>query len=514
MKQRNLFDPRKIIFREDTQATIRSATRKLYEVAKAGYGAAAGNVLIQKPMGAPLLSRDGVTNIKDIYLADQAEDAVAQVVKQTSQKSNEVVGDGTTAVVILAYHLLAEAQKRVGAGINPMVVSRQLEAAANVALEYVDSVSKEVTDDMLTKVATISAGDEAIGAMIADSIQAVGVDGGVIVEEVDALGIFNEIVDGFYFKKGFKDIRLINNYSRMTSEYRQVPILIAERRLTTIEDIAPVIDAVLENNIHQLVIIGDVEDDALQTLIVNKVKNGLDVTVVEPPVVGGERSLFLEDLAILTGGVPLQEGFTMKEFDIVNLGMAEHVVVKPYATTVVGADGDPEKIAVRIHEISKQLEGTRNDGDMRAMKNRLAALRGKVAILRVGGALDVERAEVKLRVDDAVCAVQAALRGGVVPGGATTLARITGTEFDEAFKKPFIDLVENTGANPSELLYKTLASELGMGFDLRDITKEPVNLKEAGIIDPTLVIREVIINATSLVARLITASAAIVFEDD
>jgi chaperonin GroEL len=506
----NLTDPRTVIFRDEAQDKIRSGAKKVYEVAKAAYGASAGNVLLEKPYGEPVLSRDGVTNVRDLYLEDNVENQVVRAIVQASKKSNEVVGDGTTAVVILSYHLLLEAQKRVAGGINPMIVAKELQESGVKAMEYIDSISKPCTNDLLLKAATVSAGDEAIGELITESITEVGSNGGVIVEEVKSLGIYNEIVEGFYFQKGFKDPRLINNYARLMSEYENVHILLSDKPLNTIDDIAPLLDEILENGIKKLVIIGDVEGDALTTLAYNKATQGLDVTVVDPPVIGS-RTLFLEDMAILTGGKVLYQGFNNDDFSEEYLGAAQKVVIKPHDTTIIGGDGDPELIQMRLDELQKQLKISDHPDDIAAIKDRISKLTGKVAIIRVGGAIDFERVETKLRVDDAVCAVQAAVRGGVVAGGGTALARVTGTNFDQAFQQPFRQLVDNAGLNPEELLFKTLEKPYGYGYNLKDITDKPVDLFKSGVVDPTLVIKEVITNATSVVSRLITTSAAVVF---
>lgn len=499
--------PKTVLFEEESQAKIRAGAEKVYQVAKAAYGPKAGNVLFEKSWGDPILSRDGVTNVREVYLDDPAENMAARIIVQASQKNNQTVGDGTSAVVVLAYHLLKEAQRKIGTGINRMVVAKELETEATKICEYIDSIKQDVTPELVQKVAAISAGDEALGYLIADTINTVGLDGGVTVEEHQGLGVHNEIVDGFYFQKGFTDINLINNYSLLKSEFTEVPILITEKRLSTVSDIAPLLDKLVGANIRNLVIIGDIVDDALGVLLLNKIKGNITATVVDAPVYGGNRTLFLEDVAIMTGGKVLLTGTDAKEFDKDYLGYAEKVIITEHSTTIIGADGEKDNVVKRIEDLKSQLAEATHPITIEAIKGRLSKLTGKIAIIRVGGATEVEMKEAKLRVEDAVCAVQSAIRDGIVPGGGVALARAqTGWK---SFREPFMELVDNAGENPHEYLAKTLAAKKWHGYNLRDLTAEPVNLLESGVIDPAQVIKEVVTNAVSVVSRLITTTAMI-----
>lgn len=497
-------------FGADAQAIIARASEKVYKVAKASYGPKAGNALLGMTYGNAIISRDGVTNISHLKLEDKAEDDVAQVMIQASKKNNQRVGDGTTAVTILAHHLLKEGQRLVAGHENPMAVSRKLEEAGRRAVEVVDILTKQVDNpELLAKVATISAGDPAIGEMIADSLTQVTLDGGVVVENSEGLGITNKIVDGFYFQKGNAIPAFMKDFQRVVSEYRDVAILLTDKRLSTNADIGPILDAVIGSGIKELVIIGEVADEAQITLALNRQKGLLMTTPVEPPVFGGSRTLFLEDLATLTGGTVLTEGSGNGDFSTDMLGAAEKVVINEYSTTIIGADGAKEDVDSRIVTLKEQLAEAEHPVSIQAVKDRLSKLTGKIAIIRVGGAMEVDQKEAKLRVEDAVCAVQAAMRGGIVPGGGVTLTRITGTDFDDAFTQPFRQLFDNAGLNTEKYLFMVEGAKPWHGFDLNNLSDKPVDLLKAGVIDPALVMKEVITNAVRVAASLITVETIV-----
>ncbi len=482
-------------FDEDAQAKIAEAFKLVYQVAKVAYGPKAGNALLGsiQQFGTPLISRDGVTNIKFIYEEDEQVDQVIQTIKEASKQSNKKAGDGTTAVAILAYHLYEEGRKLVSGGHNKMEVSYAIEKAASEALKYIDSIKKPVTPELLSSIARISANDEAIGSMIADVINEVTMDGGIIVEDFAGIGIHNEIMDGFYFQRGFTDVRLINNRELLQAEYKDVAILLTDKKLSTVIDIAPVIKKTVDSGIKSLVIIGEVADDALQVLLLSKGQGVIDTIVVDPGLYSGNRALFLEDIAILTDGKVYNGD---KDFDKSWLGMAEKVVISETSTVIIGADGDTDKVKGRIKQLKDQLKEAASPVTMAAIKDRLSKLTGKVGIVRVGAATAPEQKEIKLRVEDAVCAVQAAMRDGIVPGGGVALAHVSGTQFDKAFKQPFRQLMDNAGLNPDERIAKLTSDE-------------PVNLLESGVIDPALVIKEVIRNASSVAAILTTVGVII-----
>jgi len=507
----NPIDPRTVLFRDQAQAKIMAGAEKVYQVAKAAYGSGGGNVLLQKPWGNPVLSRDGVTNVRDIYLKDPAEDQAARILVQASDKNNQTVGDGTTAVVILAYHLLKLAQKQVGAGFHPMVVSRKIKEAGDMVVDQVEALKKQIDPDTLKQVATISAGDEALGEMIADTIKQIGKDGGVLVQPHAGRDIINEIVDGFHFKKGFGEVKLINNFDTMRAEYEDVAVLVADRRMSTVADLAPILDKILSSTMpkKELVIVGDVAEEALMLLAQNRDK--IIVTPVQPPSFAGARTLFLEDLATVVGGKPYFAG--AEPFNLEMLGMAKQVVITEHSTTIIGGIGKTEEIQARIDVLNEQLKTAEHPTTITALKERIARLTGKIATILVGGATELEMKEAKLRVDDAVCAVQAALEDGVVPGGGVTLARIQDSYIAEALKQPFIQLAENAGEDASELLYKVIAAPEWRGFNLREVSDEPIDMYTEGILDPAKVVKQTVINACSIAASLITTNAMVVFSE-
>lgn len=490
--------------RDDYQKLIAKASQTLYDVARAAYGPVSGNVIIGFKHGFPLLSHDGVTNIKQVRAEDPFEDDVIQAIKQVSEKNNQKVGDGTTAVVILAHHLLLAAQHLEGKGFKPMEIAKKLKEAEVIALDYIDKIKKPVGDN-LDKIATISAGDPALGQMIADIMREVGKDGGVLIEQYEGLGIHNELIDGFYFHKGYKDTALINDPASNQSNHYDVAVLVSSKTFNTNVDIAPVMNTIYQAGFKEVIFIADVQNEALEVLKLSKSAGKILAVAVDTPYVVGGKTLFLDDIALMTGAT-VYDGV---DFDISMLGQAKEVLITEHATTILDGDGDATKVKDRIKNLHKQLKEEQNPGSIQFIKDRLARLTNKMAIIRVGGAIEFERDEVKLRVQDAVCAVQSALKDGILPGGGIALARVIGTEFDDAFREPFKQLVSNAGLNSESLFAKLIPkADVWTGFNIRDITEEPVNLLESGVIDPSLVIKEVVTNAIAIVGGLITASAA------
>lgn len=488
----------------------------VFQVAKAAFGPKAGNVLIEQSWGDPKLSRDGVTNVQKIFLKDHVANMAARLIVQASKKSNQTVGDGTTGAVMLAAHFYNEGRKLVAAGHNRMAVSKMIEGAAEKAIEYVESVSGEVDDERLLQVAKVSSGDDALGELIADTVREVGSDSGVIVEEHGGSGTYNEIIDGFYMRKGFSDVRLIEDYSSLKSDFQNVPVILLGKTVTESREMKALIEKVLSMGHNKVVVLGDVMGDALEHLVRRRIDQETPViaTLVGIPATAGMKSIVLEDLAILTGGKVYQDGQKASGFDVSYLGAAGRILVQEHSTIIVDGAGDQEVIKIRLEELEKQLDEETETISQNALKDRVAHLRGKVGIIRVGAATDVDREELRLRVDDAVCALQAARKGGVVPGGGTTLARVTGTAFDKVFQSLFLDLMDNAGDNGQLKLGKVLTSVLGYGYDLKNPTDEPIDLSLAGVVDPTLVVTELVRNAASVASKLITVTTTITFTDE
>jgi chaperonin GroEL len=497
---------RDVIFGDELHTKIASGAKKVYDVAKESYGPNAGNALIEYPYGDPEISRDGVNNVRKLKFEDGVENAVAAIMTQASKKNDVNVGDGTTGSVILAYHLYTQGRKLVASGQNAMLVSKAIQNVAAKAVAQIDKQKQPLKKNMLVKVATTSAGDEAIGQLVAETVEAVGADGGVTIEDFGGRIITNEIVEGFYFRKGIIHPYLLSNPAAMESRHINVPILILDRQLTTQADAAEIMEKVLSQNIKELVIIGNVGGDALSFLLQLRMDNKVLLSIVEPEYEA--RSLFLDDLALLTGATVITDGSNLYDFNVDMLGYAAKAVITTISTTLLGADGEADAVKARIKELDKQLKDATSDIDIQMIRKRLSWLNGKVAIIRVGGSSEVEQREVKLRVVDAVAASQAAMKEGILPGGGTTLARLD-VEFKEAFEAPFKQLAANSGANAEKLLYQLQDAPLGYGFNLRDVTDTPVDLIAAGVVDAALVVKEIVTNAASVAAKLLTTSSGI-----
>ena len=506
-----------IIYEEELQSKIASGIEKVYQVAKAAYGPLAGNAFLEENYGDPTISRDGVTNVEKVYLEDPAENMAARTLIQASRKSDKKVGDGTTAVTILAYHLYKEARKMIGAGQNRMVVSRRLQEVASEVLSKLDGYSKPVDNSLLKSVAVVSAGDEAIGEMISDIITEVGEDAGITVEDFPGVGIYNEIVDGFYWRKGFTNINLINDASNLESNLSNVNIFITDRSFKAANEIYPVLEKIVAGlgKGKEVLFVGDFSEEVLAALILNKINGVVIPTVVDVPTFGPLRTMFLDDLAIVTGSKVLPTGANPKDFVVDMLGGADKVIVNEFSTTVMGGDGKGDGVDARVAELKAELADAESPVTQNALRDRISRLTGKVAIIRVGGATETEQGETKLRVRDAVCAVQAAVKSGIVPGGGVTLARIGKelSEFGNAFQEPFKTLVDNAGQNPQAYIAKLLETDdIWLGYNLRD-DKGIQNLIKAGVVDPTDVIREVVTNSASVVSKLITTTVGVTYVD-
>jgi chaperonin GroEL len=495
-----------VVFDDDLHTKIASGFLKTYNVAKASFGPNAGNALIEYPYGDPLISRDGVTNLQKLNFEDAIENATKQIIVQASKHNDQSVGDGTTGTAILSYHLYIAGRKLVAAGQNPMVVSRQIIEAASNAVAEIDEMKKPLDPKMLNKVATTSAGDEAIGELVAETIKSVGADGGVTLEDFAGRGVYNEIVEGFYFRKGLVSAYLAKDPANLESKHYKAPILILDKQLSEQGEAAELMERIIDGKFKELVIVGAVAGDALAFIVQLRLSNKLVVSIVDAPY--DARSLFLEDLALMTDATVITEGFDVNEFSVEQLGFAEKTVITTSGTTLLGADGQATKIAKRVKELQVQLKEASSPVDIEMIRGRLSRLTGKVAIIRVGGATETEQKEVKLRVQDAVGAAQAALKEGILPGGGTTLARLD-VGFKEAFEAPFLQLASNSGVNPERLLFQLQDAPVNFGFDLRNITDKPIDLIKAGVVDPALVVKEIVTNAASVAAKLLTTRSGI-----
>lgn len=507
---------RNINYGQDFQKSKDEGIEAAYQLAKAAYGPNSGNVGIELNYGFPVVSHDGVTNLRKLYLEDPNANMAGRILVQSSEKNNRLVGDGTTGVVILAYHLYKEAMKLVAAGYNPMQVKRMLEKTAREALESIDKLKIKATAELARAVSVIAAGDDAIGNMVADVIDRIGVNGNPIVEEFDGIGSYDEEVDGFYFKKGFTNEFLINDRSSLESKMKDVDIFITEKTLKNTGDIKGILDKIYEKGGQgvEFLIIGDVQGEAIELLSLNKAKGIITPTLVDVPVYGRMRSLFLEDIALYTGGKVFPAGAKASSFDVSMMGSAKAVIVKPWATTIIEGEGSKEDIDTRVSQLNEQIKETENLIDREEIKKRISTITGKIAIIHVGAPTEVDRGEISLRVEDAISAMQSALRDGIVPGGGIALARIAPDQFSAAFQAPFELLVSNAGYNEKEAAFKALnAKNIWMGYDLKaeDFDYKPKDLLKVGVIDPAEVVKEEIRNAASVTGILLTMQTGITF---
>jgi chaperonin GroEL len=505
---------RKIVSGEEYDKKTLKGVTAVYEVAKAAYGPRSGNVSIESNFGDPIYSHDGVLNVDKVHLEEPTQNMAARTIVQASKSTNVKVGDGTTAAVILAYHLYMEARKLVNNDNgNRMNVARAIRKAGAEVVDYIDSIKKPANDKLLHDVAIISASEEALGEMLADTIKEVGEYGGIDIENFAGSGIYNDIVDGFYFRKGFTEANLINDPSNLESRFDNVAILVCEKRIQTIPEVAQLIDKVVGANIRELVIVGTVELEALAMFIKNRLEGVITVSVVDCPVFGSLRTLFFDDLALYCGAKVLRPGASMDDFSLEMLGEGK-VAMSEYATSILNGDGSKEDLEKRIRELEEELAVAESSVTQEAIRERLGRLKGKVALVKVGGATEAEQKEAKERVRDAICAVEAAMKDGVVPGGGTALvhAKVEG-DFAKVFKQPFMVLMDSAGHNAEQALWKIKANGLWKGYDLRKDTLKLEDLLEAGVIDPALVIKEVVKNATSVAAELIKTTIALPFSD-
>lgn len=487
----------------------------MYNVARAAYGPKAGNVMYEMnwPSGSAKISRDGVTNLEKVTLSDRAANMVAKTVLQASKKNNAVAGDGTTAVTILTYHLYAAAYKLISAGHNQMDVSRMIEETAEKALEYIDSVKQDFTEEDLLSVAKVASGDEGIAELLSKTVIEVGDEGGITVEEHMGLGVYAEVIDGFYMRKGFTDVRTLKDGGSLSSDFENVPILLVDKIVSDRREMASIINKVRGAGHTELLILGEIIHDALEFLVQEHGDRNITATVAGIPATAGMKSIVLDDLAVLTGGRVYQQGESASDFTLDYLGAAKRAVVEELSTTIIDGAGERDLIQARLKELEGQLNAETAAITTTVIKDRISRLKGKVGIVKVGAATDVDREELRLRIDDAVCALQAARREGTVPGGGTTLARVTGTPFDDALKQPFVELMNNAGEKADYRLGQMLEKSIGFGYNLRNMTDLPVDLREEGIIDPALVIKEVVRNASSIASLLITTTVLIPFSE-
>ncbi len=515
-------------FGEDARSRMLRGVDILADAVKVTLGPKGRNVVIDKSFGAPRITKDGVSVAKEIELAEKFENMGAQMVREVASKTNDVAGDGTTSAIVLAQAIVREGGKAVAAGMAPMDLKRGVDKAVAALVEELAKRSKKITTEAETaQVGTISAnGESEIGRMIAEAMQKVGNEGVITVEEAKGMDTELEVVEGMQFDRGYLSPYFITNAEKMTVDLDNPYILIHEKKLSGLQVLLPLLEAVVQSARPLLIIAEDIEGEALATLVVNKLRGGLKVAAVKAPGFGDRRKAMLEDIAILTGGQVISEdlGIKLESVTLDMLGQAKRVLIEKENTTVIEGLGTEEQIKGRCEQIKAQVEETTSDYDREKLQERLAKLAGGVAVIRVGGSTEVEVKERKDRVDDALHATRAAVEEGIVPGGGVALARASlilatlnpenhdqkfGIEMvRKAVQAPMRQIAENAGEDGAVVGGKVLEnSTYGFGFDAQ--TGEYKDLVAAGIIDPTKVIRVALQNAASVAGLLITTEAMV-----
>lgn len=523
-------DARIITIGDEARKKLLVGAKKTNDAVAVTYGPTSGNVGLQRSFGQATITKDGVTVAENVFLRDEIEDMGAGLIVEASRKSNDVSGDGTSATVILGYHIMRIANQRIAAGYNPMALKRGIDKAAYWIKEQIDKRAKPIKDSELHEVAAISASDPAIGQLVADTITKVnGV--GITVEEFDGLGILQEMVDGVYFESGYTQPHFADPATH-EAILNNVDVLILEKRISSDKDIAPILQMIGEQSEHKkLLIIGTVTGKALETCVLTHIhpKGLVEMAVVSPPVYGSQVLPFLEDMAILTNATVINSSMPANQVTYEMIGHAEKAIVTSDSTTVFNGAGKKEDVKIRMDIIKEDLKSEKTTAfEKERMELRLAKLQGKIGIIKVGGATESERTELKYRVDDAVHATRAAREEGIVPGGAVTLAQLSKEEFDEADKdeqegvqvvlealrEPFKQLMRNAGIDGGARLEKVLSAKPGYGFNVKELTNEPIDLNKAKVFDPAKVIKSVVENACSAAGTAITMGAVVTFDRD
>ena len=515
-------------FHTDARDRMMKGIDTLAHAVRVTLGPKGRNVVLDKSFGAPRITKDGVTVAKEIELSDKFENMGAQMVREVASKTNDEAGDGTTTATVLAHSIMKEGVKAVAAGANPMDLKRGIDKAVQLAVESIRKQAREVSgSDEVAQVGAISAnGERSIGEQIADAMQKVGNEGVITVEENKGLETETEVVEGMQFDRGYLSPYFITNSDKMITELDDCYILLHEKKLSSLQPMVPLLESVIQSNKPLLIIAEDVEGEALATLVVNKLRGGLKIAAVKAPGFGDRRKAMLQDIAILTGGQVISEDLGMKLENVTMdmLGQAKKIRITKDETTVVDGAGEKAEIEARVNQIRQQIDDTTSDYDREKLQERLAKLAGGVAVIRVGGATEVEVKEKKDRVDDALNATRAAVQEGVVPGGGVALIHasrsLEGVEGDNAdqttgialvrraLQGPLRQIAQNAGLDGGVVAGKVLEStDSNFGFDAQE--EVYCNLMEKGIIDPAKVVRTALEDAASVAGLLITTEAMI-----
>ena len=519
---------KEIVFGEEARKSLQAGIDKLANTVKITMGPKGRNVVLDKKFGSPLITNDGVTIAKEIELEDPFENMGAQVVKEVATKTNDAAGDGTTTATLLAQALVREGMKNIAAGANPMVVKKGIEKAVAAAVESIRADSKKVSGSAdIERVATISAGDAAIGKLIAEAMEKVTHDGVITIEESKTAETYSEVVEGMQFDRGYITPYMVTDTEKMEAVIDDAYILITDKKISAIQEILPLLEEIVQAGKKLVIIAEDVDGDALSTLLVNRLRGTFTCVAVKAPGFGDRRKEMLQDIAILTGGVVISSdlGYELKDTTMSMLGRARQVKVQKENTIIVGGMGDRAEIDSRVAQIRAEIENTTSDFDREKLQERLAKLAGGVAVIKVGAATEVEMKEKKLRIEDALSATKAAVEEGIVAGGGTVLvnaipavtALLAGTEGDEktginivlkALEEPVCQIAANAGLEGSVIVDKIMTSgKKGYGFDAYN--EVYCDMVSAGIVDPTKVTRSALQNAASVAAMVLTTESLV-----
>lgn len=525
---------KRVFYDDDARERVLGGAKALYDAVKVTYGPKGRNVVIAKGYGGPTITHDGVTVAESIDLAEDDDKTLgykvgADLIKQAATKLNKVAGDGTTTVTVLTYNILKEASRLIAAGHNPQELRKGIESAGAEITAELDKLSETIEgkSDRVAEVATISAGDEVIGKLIASVIEKIGKDGVVTVEASQGLELEAEVVEGFTFDRGFVSQFFVTDINRQEAVYEKPAIVITDKKINNVTEFLPILEKLAAAGKKDVVLIADeVEGEALSILVLNKLKGVFNTVAVKAPSFGDRRKEILDDIAILTGATVISEehGLTFETAELDVIGSARKVIVSKSETTIIEGAGKAADIKKRIAQIKAQVENAPSSYDKEQLVKRAASLRGQVAVIKVGGATETEIDEKKFRVDDAVAATKAALAEGIVAGGGVTLInlsnniKVSGSDsisagrqiLKNALKQPFLQIVANAGLNSEALLAQVEASQPGFGINVNTPEKGIIDVKKDGVIDPTRVVREAVQNAVSIASTAATMGALVV----
>ena len=518
---------KEIKYGADARVALEAGVNKLANTVKVTLGPKGRNVVLDKSFGAPLITNDGVTIAKEIELEDAFENMGAQIVKEVATKTNDVAGDGTTTATVLAQAMINEGMKNLAAGANPIILRKGMKKATDCAVEAISEMSSVVTGkEQIAKVAAISAGDEAVGEMVADAMDKVSKDGVITIEESKTMKTELDLVEGMQFDRGYISAYMATDMDKMEANLESPFILITDKKISNIQEILPVLEQIVQSGQRLLIIAEDIEGEALTTLVINKLRGTFTVVGVKAPGYGDRRKAMLQDIAILTGGTVISDelGLDLKDVTMDQLGRAKSVKVQKENTIIVDGAGDANEIAARVAQIRAQIEETTSEFDREKLQERLAKLAGGVAVIRVGAATETEMKENKLRMEDALAATKAAVEEGIIAGGGSAYihaskkvaALAASLEGDEktganiilaALEAPLRCIAANAGLEGSVIVNKIRESAVGTGFNA--LTEQYVDMVADGILDPAKVTRSALQNATSVASTFLTTESAV-----